>query len=122
MSDALSSAAPASAGAAVASVQAAPAIPFKRDAAGAAGALGGGALGVLILSLVAIVVVLVVRKRLRLGGPVDAGAGLLRVLETRRLGPRALLSVVEFDGARYLIAQSEQGVQCLAQHATKEAP
>lgn len=89
-------------------------IPFKHDGAGAAAALPGGALGVLLLSALAIGAVYVVRKRLNLrpGGGKDAPRH-LRVLETQRLGPRALLSVVEFDGGRYLIAQSERGVSCL---------
>lgn len=89
-------------------------IPFKQDAAGAAAALPGGALGVLLLSALAIGAVYVVRKRLNLrpGGAKDAPRH-LRVLETQRLGPRTLLSVVEFAGGRYLIAQGEQGVSCL---------
>ncbi|MTV41465.1 flagellar biosynthetic protein FliO [Duganella radicis] len=89
-------------------------IPYKQDAAVAAAALPGGALGVLILSGLAIVVVYVLRKRLNLQAPGKGGARHLRVLETQRLGPRTLLSVVEFAGSRYLIAQSEQGVTCLA--------
>ena len=89
-------------------------IPFKQDAAGAAAALPGGALGVLLLSALAIGAVYVVRKRLNLrpAGAKDAPRH-LRVLETQRLGPRTLLSVVEFAGGRYLIAQGEQGVSCL---------
>jgi flagellar biogenesis protein FliO len=92
----------------------APAIPFKQDTATAASALPGGALGVLLISALAIVVVYFARKRLNLL-PTRAGAPkLLRVLETQRLGPRALLSVVEFAGGQYLIAQGEQGITCLA--------
>ena len=90
------------------------AIPFKQDGSGAAAAVPGGALGVLLLSALAIVVVLVVRKRLNLVPGGAAGAPrLLRVLETQRLGPRAVLSVVEFEGRRHVIAQTEQGVHCL---------
>lgn len=89
-------------------------IPFKQDASPGAAALPGGALGVLLLSALAIVAVVVIRKRLNLQ-PSKPGEGkLLRVLETQRLGPRTLLSVVEFSGGRYLIAQSEHGVSCLA--------
>lgn len=87
-------------------------IPFKRDG-GVTEGLQGSALGVLGVSLLAIGVVLVLRRRLRLDAPAGAGK-LLRVLESQRLGPRAVLSVVEFDGTRYLVAQGEQGISCLA--------
>ncbi len=89
-------------------------IPFRQDGAGAAASVTGGALGVLLLSLLAIAAVLLVRKRLRLPLPGRAAPPLLQVLETRRLGPRTLLSVVEFAGTRYLLAQGEQGVSCVA--------
>lgn len=90
-------------------------IPFKQDAPVGASSLPGGALGVLLLSALAIVAVYVIRKRLNLHPAKSAGGKLLRVLETQRLGPRTLLSVVEFSGGQYLIAQSEHGVSCLAQ-------
>jgi flagellar biogenesis protein FliO len=89
-------------------------IPFKQDASAGAAALPGGALGVLLLSVAAIVAVLVIRKRLNLPQAGKHAPQLLRVLETQRLGPRTLLSVVEFAGGRYLIAQGEHGVSCLA--------
>lgn len=89
------------------------AIPFKQDSADS-GALHGGALGILLISALAIVAVYIVRKRLNLQLPGHGGtARLLRVLETQRLGPRAQLSVIEFEGRRYLIAQGEHGVSCL---------
>ncbi|OEZ52849.1 flagellar biosynthetic protein FliO [Duganella sp. HH105] len=93
------------------------AIPFKQDSAGAAAALPGGALGVLLVSALAIAAVYWIRKRLNLPLPGKDAGRHLRVLQTERLGPRTLLSVVEFAGGRYLIAQSEQGVSCLAQAA-----
>lgn len=104
------------------------AIPFKHDPVASSTALGNGAFGVLVISLIVIVAVLVVRKRLNLNTPLGGLRGLgglaglsgasntprlLKVLETQRLGPRALLSVVEFEGGRYLIAQSEHGITCL---------
>lgn len=89
-------------------------IPFKQEASAGAAALPGGALGVLLLSALAIVAVVVIRKRLNLQPTDQSAPRLLRVLETQRLGPRTLLSVVEFAGGRYLIAQSEHGVSCLA--------
>ena len=95
-------------------------IPFKREADVGAANIGGGAVGVLLVSLVAIGAVLYLRKRLRL----DMGRGtegrLLNVLETQRLGPKTLLSVVEFDGKRYLIAQGDHGVNCLASSPAPE--
>ncbi|WP_256082034.1 flagellar biosynthetic protein FliO [Massilia sp. YIM B04103] len=92
---------------------AASAIPFKRADAAAGGA-GGAGLALLLLSAVAIGLVYWLRKRLRLTAAGGADGRLLRVLETRRLGPRALVSVVEFGGQHYLLAQSEQGVSCVA--------
>ncbi len=90
------------------------AIPFRHDTAAAGGALPGGALGLLLLSLVAIVAVYWVRKRLNLHNGRGGTERHLKVLETQRLGPRALLTVVEFGGKQYLLAQTEQGVNCLA--------
>lgn len=90
------------------------AIPFKRDASPGGAALGGSAVGVLVISLIVIVAVLVVRKRLGLGQPRPGGARLVKVLESQRLGPRALLSVVEFGDTQYLIAQGEHGISCVA--------
>lgn len=92
----------------------APAIPFKRDSGADASALGGGAMGILVISLIAIVAVLMVRKRLGLAQPRQGAPRLVKVLESQRLGPRALLSVVEFSGTHYLIAQGEHGISCVA--------
>jgi flagellar biogenesis protein FliO len=106
----------------------APAIPFRRDDDGAGPALASGGIGVLAISLAAIAVVLYLRRRFNLNvGVGRAAAGrerLVRVVESTRLGPRTLLSVVDFEGSRYLLAQSEQGVSCLAEKplAGKEAP
>ena len=90
-----------------------PAIPFKRDG-GSGAALASSGVGVLIVSLLVIAAVLVIRKRLRIGAPAGGGKALLQVLETQRLGPRALVSVIEFKGTQYLLVQSEQGVTCVA--------
>ena len=94
-------------------VQAAP-IPFKRDGGDAGATLASGGVAVLVISLLAIGVVLYLRRRLNLHTGLPAAGRALRVLESARLGPRALLSVVEFDGTRYLLAQSEHGITCLA--------
>lgn len=89
------------------------AIPFKRDGAGVDAPLASGGAAVLVISLIAIVAVLVVRKKLNLGPALAGKKGLLTVLETQRMGPRALVSVVEFGGTQYLIAQGEQGITCI---------
>jgi flagellar biogenesis protein FliO len=92
-------------------------IPFKQDGAGAAAGLGSSALGVLLVALVAIGAVLYLRKRLNLPLPGAGAQRLVKVLQSERLGPRALLSVVEFDGRRYLLAQGEHGITCVASSA-----
>jgi flagellar biogenesis protein FliO len=96
------------------------AIPFKQNGAAAA-SLESGAIGVLAISVLAIAAVYFLRKRFNLPFGKQAGAPrLLKILETQHLGPRAMLSVVEFEGRRYLIAQSEHGVSCLV--AAPDAP
>lgn len=88
------------------------AIPFKHESASGS-VLGNGAFGVLVISLLVIVAVFFIRKQLQLNQSSNGASRHLRILETQRIGPKALLSVIEFDGARYLIAQSEHGIQCL---------
>lgn len=85
-------------------------IPFKQDSE--ATPWSGAGLALVIVSLVAIVAVLVIRKRLGMA-PAAGGPRMLRIVESQRLGPRALLSVVEYKGEHYLISHSEQGVSCL---------
>jgi flagellar biogenesis protein FliO len=106
-------AAPAHCGAPGAVAGAPATIPFKREPA-SAGAVGASALGVLLVLLAAVGAVLYLRKRLNLGVPGAGGQRLVRVLESERMGPRALLSVVEFGGQRYLLAQGEHGISCVA--------
>jgi flagellar biogenesis protein FliO len=90
------------------------AIPFKRESASAEPSLSASAIALLLVSLIAIVAVLVIRKRLRMGQPLRGRVALLQVLETQRLGPRALVSVVSFNNTHYLLAHSEQGITCIA--------
>lgn len=90
------------------------AIPFKRDTAPGDSVLAGSGAGLLIVSLIAIVAVVLIRKRLRLGQPRGGRPAMLEVLETQRLGPRALVSVVAFSGTHYLLAQGEHGISCIA--------
>ncbi|NVE01852.1 flagellar biosynthetic protein FliO [Massilia sp. BJB1822] len=98
------------------------AIPFKREGAVQASAVSGAGVGLLLIALLAIGAVLLLRRRWQPGPRQEGGGSLLRVLETRRLGPRALLSVVEFAGQRYLLAQTEQGVSCVASAPLEGAP
>ena len=98
-----------------------PAIPFKRDGDGAGATLASSGAGVLVVSLIAIAAVLVIRKRLRIGAPAG-GKTMVRVLESQRLGPRALVSVVEFKGVHYLLAQTEHGVSCITSSPAGEQP
>lgn len=108
--------------AAAPAVSAAPApIPFKPESAASVGTLGGSGLGVLLVALVAIGAVLYLRKRLNLPLPGAGGQRLVRVLQSERMGPRALLSVVEFDGRRLLLAQGEHGITCVASSAAPDA-
>jgi len=103
----------------------APAIPFRRDDGAMGSALAGGGIGVLVISLLAIGLVLYLRRRFNLHPSAPGTGRLVRVVESTRLGPRTLLSVVEFDGSRYLVAQGEHGVSCLAEKpmaAAAEAP
>ncbi|SDF63635.1 Flagellar biosynthesis protein, FliO [Massilia sp. PDC64] len=101
-----------------------PAIPFRRDDGAMGPALAGGGAGVLVVSLLAIAAVWYLRRRFNLHAGAAGGKRLVRVVESTRLGPRTLLSVVEFDGTRYLVAQGEHGVTCLAEKplAPQEAP
>ena len=102
-------------------VQAAPQpIPFKHDGAGAGAGVAGSGLAVLLVALAAIGAVLYLRKRLNLPLPGSGGQRLVKVLQSERMGPRALLSVVEFDGRRYLLAQGEHGITCVATTAAPE--
>lgn len=107
------------ASAASASMQAPQPIPFKKDAPGAT--LGSSGLGVLAVALVAIGAVLYLRKRLNLPLPGSSAQRLVKVLQSESMGPRALLSVVEFDGKRYLLAQGEHGITCVATGAAPVA-
>jgi flagellar biogenesis protein FliO len=88
-------------------------IPFKREALADGAATPGATLLTLLLAVLAIGVLYWLRKRVALQVPGRAQR-LLRVLESQRLGARSTLSVVEFGGRHYLLAQGEQGVQCIA--------
>jgi len=88
-------------------------IPFKRDPAPAVAVVGTAVLGVLVVAGLAIGAVLWTRRRLQFKSPARR-VRLVQVLESERLGPRAVLSVVAFGGRHHLVVQSEQGVRRLA--------
>ncbi|MGK5049024.1 flagellar biosynthetic protein FliO [Janthinobacterium sp. GB4P2] len=91
------------------------AIPFRHDdAAGSLALSDGSAWAVLLISAAAIGAVVIIRKKLKMPILLGSQPRLVRVLDTQRLGPRSLLSVVEFAGNQYLIAQSEHGITTLA--------
>ena len=104
---------------AAAGVQAA--IPFKREVA--AGADVWSRLGAVMRICIAVLgLVLYLLRRhlnLKLKFPVGQATSTqrLQVLETRRLGPRAHLHVVQFGGREYLIGNSEHGLVALASAA-----
>jgi flagellar biogenesis protein FliO len=98
------------------------AIPFKQEAGDMGQALGMGAVGIVVISLLAIAVVLFLRKRLRLDNPWQLREqGRVRILESRRMGPRSLLTVVEFGGREFLLVESANGVNCVAESPVKES-
>ena len=102
-----------------AGVQAPQPIPFKQEAPAAS--LGSSGLGVLLVALAAVGAVHDLRKRLNLPLPGSGSQRLVKILQSERMGPRALLSVVEFDGKRYLLAQGEHGITCVATGAAPAA-
>jgi flagellar protein FliO/FliZ len=99
----------------------APAIPFKQAAPADHAAMSGGG-AVLAVALLAIVVVLYLRKRLNLVRGAGKDGQRIRILETRALGPRTLLAVVEFGGREHLLAQTEHGVTRIADIEAEPRP
>ncbi len=92
------------------------AIPFKQEVA--AGADGWSRLGGAMLVCIAVLglVLYLLRRHLKLP-PQARALQRLQVLETRRLGPRSHLHVVQFGGREHLIGSSEQGLVVLASSA-----
>lgn len=93
---------------------AAQAIPFKQEAVSGAGELLRVAGGLTLCVLLLAGVLHFLRRRAGPHANSAAEAGRLRIVERQRLGARSILVVVEFDGKRHLLAQSEQGVALLA--------
>lgn len=96
-------------------------IPFKRAGGPSGVDMSAGAIGVLGMSLLAIGGVWLVRKRLHMLAPAPDQHRALRVVTSQRLGPMALLTVVEFDGRQLLLAHSKEGITCLASSGSSPA-
>ncbi|HYD61593.1 MAG TPA: flagellar biosynthetic protein FliO [Noviherbaspirillum sp.] len=96
-------------------------IPFKRVSQAEESGIARIVIGFGIAILALGVSLHFLRKRLgsQIGETSDGKQ--LHVIETRRLTPRSTLFVVEFAGARYLIAESGQGVTCMGAAASLPA-
>lgn len=95
-------------------------IPFKRDPPMAASEgprliLGFGFCAVLLVGAIYLT-----RRRNGLLGKGAAGKRLVKVMETSRLGPKSMLYVVEFEENRYLLAESANGVHCVAEAPARD--
>jgi flagellar biogenesis protein FliO len=90
------------------------AIPFKQEAGSGSQNLSNAGLGVILVSLAVIVVVLFIRKKLHFSTKNIKVETSLRIVDSQRLGPKTILSVVEFSDTQYLLAQTEHGVTCIA--------
>jgi flagellar biogenesis protein FliO len=90
------------------------AIPFKPASSSATGDPYQLIIGFVVCMLVLAVVIYVLRRRLASSLTIGGVKKQLRVTETQRLGARSTLHVVEFAGTRYLLAQTEQHVSCIA--------
>jgi flagellar biogenesis protein FliO len=89
-------------------------IPFKKEQASDDSDVRRMLIGMVVVVIAAAAGLYLVRRRDgAIAGP-DQGARQVRVIEMQRLNPRATLYVVEFAGARYLLAYSEHGVRCVA--------
>jgi len=88
-------------------------IPFKSVAAEGEGDIARTALAFMAALFAMGISLYLLRKRIRPDGKGAPDIRQLRLLETRRLTPRTTLFVVEFSGARYLIAESGQSLCCL---------
>ncbi len=90
------------------------AIPFKQENAAGGSDISRVILALLLCVLVLAAVLFVLRKYLPGMARPQSGGQRLQVLETRRLGPRTALHVVQFGGQQYLIGDSEHGLVNLA--------
>jgi flagellar biogenesis protein FliO len=85
-------------------------IPFRRDAGDAASLGQTVAAFVLCLLLLGAALWWLRRKRQAPGEPRTDAKAALRVVQRARLSGKTMLSVVEFDGERHLIAHSDQAI------------
>ena len=99
-------------------------IPFKQDE-GEFGALMWRSILVTAgLIVVALGAVYVMRRYnfMPQGVARTPAEGSARVVQTLRLGPRATLHVVQFEGRRVLIGQTDRGLRLLASATAESAP
>lgn len=97
------------------------AIPFKTTPANAGGDPMQLIIGFAVCLLVLVVIIYALRRRQSSSRLLTGEKKQIRIAESQRLGPRSSLHVVEFSGRRYLIAQTEQNVSCIATEPMHEA-
>lgn len=90
------------------------AIPFKPASTHAAGDPLQLIAGFAICILVLLVILYALRRRLASSRLLSGQKKQIRITESQRMGARSTLHVVEFSGKRYLLAQTEQNVSCIA--------
>ncbi len=112
---------PVSASVLASATEATKAIPFKTVPANAAGDPLQLIAGFAICVLVLVVIIYVLRRRLASTRLLTGEKKQIRIAESQRLGARSTLHVVEFAGKRYLLAQTEQNVSCIAAEQINEA-
>lgn len=100
---------------------AAKAIPFKTAPTNATGDPLQLIAGFAVCLLVLIAIIYLLRRRLRSTRLLTGEKKQIRIAESQRLGARSTLHVVEFSGKRYLLAQTEQNVSCIAAEQINEA-
>lgn len=96
-------------------------IPYKQTAASSDMDFGRVASALIIAALAFGGYLYFMRRRLGPMSTIMSKQKHLKILEAQRLNPRAMLYVVEFAGSRYMLAQSEQGITCLAHAPTPNA-
>ena len=99
-------------------------IPFKREPSATASEGPRLLIGFGFCAALLVGAIYLTRRRNGFPGRGTAGKRLAQVIETSRLGPKTVLYVVEFGENRYLLAESVNGVHCVAtapllQHASE---
>jgi flagellar biogenesis protein FliO len=96
-------------------------IPYKRDSTSSESDLTRVMIGLGLCGLALAGAVYILRRRLNRNEDAVAKVSRLRVLETLRLNQRSTLYVVEFAGSCYMVAESGQGISCLASAPTRNS-